>query len=440
MSGAPPGHAAGGGRGRAAAGYLVAATLAASLGHEYVPALPAWVAGACSWLAALLLAPAVTRIPRLQALAMAGVGAVAIGWAMRGHAAALPWQELLTANTGVLAMLAAVGFLRLVSRSGVHGEEPLPRGPRALAHTLLGTALLGAVINISAIIIVGDRIGRNGTLSRLQGLTMSRGFMATAMWSPFFASMAVAVHYAPGVSLTQLVAMGLPIAIVSMVATVCELGRDPQAGEYVGFPLHLEALALPCGLACLVLAGHRLAPALPILVVISTTALALTALLGAWRRGRAFPGMLLGHVRRELPRMSGEFVLFVAAGVLAVGISTLARASGFELPFSGFGAREASLVLIATVIAGIAGLHPIVSVTTWAGLMGPLSPDPALLGLTWLMCWSLGVTVSPMSGLHLFIQGRFGVPAWQLARWNARYGMLMLAVYIAALHLYDRLL
>ena len=65
---------------------------------------------------------------------------------------------------------------------------------------------------------------------------------------------------------------------------------------------------------------------------------------------------------------------------------------------------------------------------------------PDLLGLTFLMAWSGGVAISPMSGLHLFIQGRFGVPAHSYLRWNARFTAAMLFIDVTALFTYEHML
>ena len=51
------------------------------------------------------------------------------------------------------------------------------------------------------------------------------------------------------------------------------------------------------------------------------------------------------HVREGLPRMSGELLLFLAAGVLAAGIGSAVQGAGWALGLEAFGATEASFLL-----------------------------------------------------------------------------------------------
>jgi hypothetical protein len=87
-------------------------------------------------------------------------GAVAFGVALvRGGSPSL--LGLLTQNTALLGMLAAVSFLRLL-RTPEAGSAGLPKGRGALWRTLGAVHVLGAVINLSAVFIMADRIGADG--------------------------------------------------------------------------------------------------------------------------------------------------------------------------------------------------------------------------------------------------------------------------------------
>lgn len=427
-----------GGR-RLVGAWLVVALIACSLANGFLPGVPAWPAGLCACAAAVILFTDLRRHLKLQALALGVLGAVAMLFAGL-HGAEVPLARAISINQAILAMLAAVGFIRIIGETQVRTDEALPGGRSAVARTLVGTALIGAAINVSAIVIVGDRIARAGQLSRLQGIVLSRAFASTALWSPFFASMATAMIYAPGASLPLLVGLGLPVGLASLGYSLRELLADPESNDFRGYPTHRSALLLPTLLAGSVLLGHQLAPTLPILTLISALALVLTVGLGARALGRGMGPRLRRFVHEDLAGMSSELVLFIAAGIFAVGTLALARALAFELPFEGFGAAEAAIVVLSTTALGAIGLHPIIAVSTWSGLLLPLSPAPDLLGLTFLMAWSGGVAISPMSGLHLFIQGRFGVPAHSYLRWNARFTAAMLFIDVTALFTYEHML
>jgi len=67
----------------------------------------------------------------------------------------------------------------------------------------------------------------------------------------------------------------------------------------------------------------------------------------------------------------------------------------------------------------------------------PAIDDPNLLGLVFLMSWSLGVALSPFSGIQLALQSRYGVSARALLRLNRLYAPLVLVIDFLALHAYQ---
>jgi hypothetical protein len=207
--------------------------------------------------------------------------------------------------------------------------------------------------------------------------------------------------------------------------------------DFVGYPMHFGALWIPALLALMVMAAHRLRPAVPILTLIALLAVALTfgVLLARHRSGALV--RFAGQVRHGLPRMSGELALFLAAGVLAAGIASAVQSTGWTLDLVRFGATEASILLLFMVALSAAGVHPVISIATASGILAPLAPDPDLMGITYLMTWAAGVSSSPFSGMHLAMHGRFGIDSRGFLRWNGGFVLFMLAVYVVTLHLFE---
>jgi len=418
-----------------AGGLLLVAILlsvASGIGLGVPQALP----GAAFWLAGLLLAHRVSGLQRTQTLVMltAGVGGLLYAWLSGGEA---QLGKALSTNQALLAMLAGVSFLRLISLPEVDAGEPDPRGRAALWRTLFGVHLFGSVINLSAVMILGDRQSRRRPMTPLQASVLSRGFALASHWSPFFAAMGIALGNAPGADLVTLSSVGLPLAVLGLLVSGWQLSRWPDAADYVGYPMHFGALWIPALLAVLVMGLHQLLPAVPILSLISSMALALTITVLLLRHGRAAVDRWDAHVRSGLPRMSGELLLFLAAGVLAAGIASAVQSSGWTLHLTAFGATEASLLLLLMVAVSAAGVHPVISIATAHGILGPLAPDPNLMGITYLMTWAAGVSSSPFSGMHLAMHGRFGIDSRGFLRWNGGFTLFMLAVDAAVLHLYE---
>lgn len=424
-------------------GPLLVALVLLSIAHGLTPDVPRLYAGLAAWAAGLILLRRVRGLPRIQFIAMVSLGSAGLLWAaLQGRE--MDWESIVATNEALLAMLAAVSFLRLIalppendgSESGTTQLHRLPRGPGALASTLLGVHLFGAVINLSAVMIMGDRLAARGRLAPTQAKVLSRGFAMAGNWSPFFAAMGVALTNAPGADLPVLVSFGLPVAALALAFSALELIRRGEAQGFEGYPIHLQALWLPAILAAAVLLIHGLRPSVPILTLVSALSLSVTLVVLGIREGTPGLARLTGFVRHGLPRMSGELVLFLAAGVLASGIAAATQAAGLTMDAGHFGILEAFGLLVAIVALSIIGIHPVISIATAGGLLLPLAPDPNLLALVFLTGWSLGVVLSPLSGLHLAIQGRYGIDAHRFPLWHWRFGLFVLAVDLAALTLY----
>ena len=416
------------------AGILLLCMILASVAHGFLPAFPVMIAGLFGWGAALLLASSIAGIQRLQSLLMLAIGGAGLLWGVTAAGTAR-FEQAIVANQAMLAMLASVSFLRLITLPSTGDDEHLPTGRAALWRTLFGVHFFGAVINLSTVMIVGDRQSRNRPLSPLQATVLSRGFAMAASWSPFFAAMGIALTNAPGANLTVVSLTGLPVAMLALGFSAWQFQKLFDVAEFRGYPLNFQALWIPGLLALAVMLIHNRYPDLSILTLISSLSLLLTlAVMLARHRRNAIPG--LGEfVTQGLPRMSGELVLFLSAGVLAAGISTAVAVSGIDLTPEVFGPSEASLLLVGMVLLSLVGIHPVISVTTASGLILPAGPDPDLLAMTFLMTWAAGVCISPFSGLSLAIQGRYGINAFSFPGWNGLFVMLLLALDILVLHL-----
>lgn len=421
-------------RRRAAAGWLLLATIAAAVGYTFVPGFSKLAAGIPAWGAGLLLWPDIPRQTRRQVSLLLLVGAVGIGWGVL-LGATPDWRMILAGNALLLAMLAAVSFLRLITRPDTEADESLPTGRRAIWSTLLGVHLFGAVINLSSVFIMGDRIGRKDRLDRAQTVILTRGFSAAAFWSPFFAAMAAAMTYAPGASLPQIWLMGIPLAAAALLITA--LGCRDQS-EFTGYPMHPSALALPGLLALAVLLLHHWRSDWHILGVICLLAPTLSILTVLIRRKEPFI-RLRRHIGSTLPDMQNELCLFLAAGLMAAGLNALFAGFGDWLPFAHFGGIEASLLLLFMLATSILGVHPVINIAALGTLLAPIQPDGTLLAMTFLAAWAIGVASSPFSGINLSMQGRYGQQSLDSLKWNGLYSLIMMLLSITTLNLYAAL-
>ena len=64
----------------------------------------------------------------------------------------------------------------------------------------------------------------------------------------------------------------------------------------------------------------------------------------------------------------------------------------------------------------------------------------ALLALVFVQSWAIGLAAGPMSGIHLALQGRYGLSPARLARGNVRYCLQAYAVAVVWLAVVGSLL
>lgn len=404
-------------------GYLILGMWLLNLLHLYLGLSP-WPAAVAAWAASLLTWPWLVGAAKRQALALYGAALLLLlfSW-WRG--ASLFAGDWLLPNITMLTMFAAVSTLNLAT-SGLLTGTTSWTGRKGLWSTMASLNLLGAVINLSVLFIIGDRLERNGTLERRQVMVLSRIFCAAAFWSPFFVAMAVALTYAPGLQLSHILPFGASAALLAMGLTAWQVERLGVA-DFAGYPLRLQTLGLPVTLALLVLLVKQVWPQLGILAVIALLA-PLLALLFMPRLGRK--AALKRQVVERFPAIGGQLVLFLGAGLLAAGInsalSVVDLGPGHGLPlFHHFGWIESSLTLLFILLVAIVGVHPLISISALAPLLWPLSPDPSLLGMCFLLGWGLATGTSPLSGSNLALASRYNLGAGLILRWNLHYGLMM---------------
>lgn len=401
-----------------------------------------YLVGYALWLATLLLWRDIPRRTRWQAGALTAIGLGLLIVAQWRYAADIAWPAVTSGNTYVVAMLVGVSFIGLIgNRSG--STRPLGHpitGRRGSAGTWLGVHLLGTILNLSTVFMIGDRLARRGPLTTPQLLALNRGLSSAALWSPFFASMGVVMTLAPGMEYSRVLAVGLPLALLSGILTTLELSRRFDLTEVAGFSLSPRSLLMPVVMAALVMLFHfQLTPELGIVSIITflLPAVALVSNLPAGPRWTLH--RVRQHALSRLPGMRGEIALFLSAGLLTLGLSTLvAAATGSEWTlFTHFGVAQATLSFLAIVVSAVAGLHPIIGVSVLASTLDLSGTEQTLFAFTALASWAVGTSVGPLSGINLSLQGRYGVSGYRMMRHNLGYALVLSGLVVMAIVVLD---
>ncbi|MBZ5488290.1 hypothetical protein HW452_12230 [Halomonas aquamarina] len=389
------------------------------------------------WGAVALLWPDIPRRSRVQAGVLVAVGVLMLLVARWVYGATIDWPRVLEGNVFVVAMLIGVSFISLIGRQGnSSGGGKRQTGSGGSLRTWLGVHFLGAILNLSTIFMVGDRIARRAPLTTPHYLALNRGLSSAALWSPFFASMGLVIALAPEVRYLNIALVGFPIAMLSGVITTLELRRRFDLTEVDGFSLSPRSLLMPLGMAAGVMLFHFwLTPSLSIISII-TFLLPGVAVMANLRHGPVFTiKRLRQHTVNRLPAMRGEFSLFLAAGLLTIGLSTLvSAAAGKEWTlFEDFGIGQGLLSFAGIVTSALLGLHPIIGISVLASMLDLAASEQTLFAFVALSAWSVGTSVGPLSGINLSLQGRYGVSSYQMMRDNLLYAGIMSLLSLGAI-------
>jgi len=408
--------------------YLSAAILTA-LSLAYSPLLIA--AGAIIWLTALSGAMHLQGRARNQTLLLLSLGVAGLVYS-RLHGIDLPWLALIQSNTVLLSMLFGVSFLSLVATPTASSKErKLPMGKAGLLSTLLANHLFGAVINISSVIMIGERLKAYRNIDLPLARSLSNTFGLCALWSPFFASMAYTMILVPDMNLYTTMLMGMPISAIGITILYWQYRKTSQG--LPGYPLKGRSLVLPSVLAVIVIICHEIWPQTPIPIIIIVTSLILVnAILLLEKRWH----LAHKHCQNRLGNYIPEASIFLAAGVFSTGLGQFLQLAPIELPFNQYGALEASIVLFCSLIIARLGVHAIMIMALLNPLLHTLNPPADLLALTYLAIWGIGMSINPVSGTLLTIQGQFGIKGSDLARSNTGYTLVLFTIASGAFYLY----
>jgi hypothetical protein len=403
-------------------GWIILGTLVLYLMSVPVPSLRV-VPTLLAWLVPLLMWPTLGRSARNQALLLLAVGFLALVFSAT-QGIFLGWQHIFAANLPLLAMFVAVSFLALANTGDA--AQALPKGKKAVITTAFGSHLLGAVINLSVLLVFGDRLQKKGVLTRVQMIILARSFTAAAWWSPFFIATGVALTYAPGMSWQKTLIPGAIMSLVAVAYSIIEVCYLSKA-EFSGYPLKAESLTVPVFLAALVIFVHHFQPGISILHLIC-----LLSPVGAlvFMKGRPRRATLHDFIDTRLASVSSQFALFLAAGVFSTGIKSITQVYPdlFSLEGLAFTPVLFCVVLGVMILIGMMGVHPIVSTAIFSPLLLPINPGPSQLGFLFLTNWAVSTGSSPFSGVGLVLLSRYQASPQVIIKSNWHYALAMWAI------------
>lgn len=416
-------------------GVVMLLAILISITSQLFDSHPSALAGIAIWIYFILNISRLNRRQKIQNAAITAPGLLLLGYAFWLQPELDLLKPLLNANQLIITLLAAISFLQLTTK--LRSDAGDSRGKSGLKRTLISTHLMSSVINVSAMVLVAERLKKENKLTTIQGVTLLRAFGTCALWSPFFAAMGVTLISAPGAELAQFLPYTLAPALISIILSYLQLTRRSDIEQFKGYPISFESLRLPLGLASAVLLLHYLAPQFSVIILVSLLSILLVIalllirypLLEARRR-------FTRHVSEGLPNTRGEIALFISSTILAAGTAAIQRALELDLAPAQFDATAACITLTLLVGLSLIGVHPVTSNLIAGATLMPATSDPNLLAITLLMAWSLASTLSPLAGNQIILQGRYGIRARDLLRANVPFTLALLPFCYLSLWLY----
>lgn len=306
-----------------------------------------------------------------------------------------------------------------------------------------GTAFLSMPLNFGSVGVVatmiGGQINQQGdqAVTRNAARSVLRGFGASPITSPLSISIVMTVTFLHGLSSWQLIAVSLPLALLYLLAGILfrerELASEAQVmaaqtgslwrrfGPWCRF---LAIIAAICAAAFMLSGGAGLSYSRA--VTLSCLGAVVVGLF--WRR--------LQGGKITLPTMapmSNELVIVGGSAYLGALISVFALrwlGADFNLPGWAYPA-VAFAVPWSFFLAGMIGLNPIVIGSLVGGVLAPIWPADALLGLGIAMVSGWGITTggTPYSANSLLMERLTGYSASTASiRWNMLFSLSMLLV------------
>ncbi|GGC06387.1 hypothetical protein GCM10011352_35750 [Marinobacterium zhoushanense] len=365
-------------------------------------------------------------------LSAAGVLFSCWAWFKGGQVAAL---DILSEHIKLAMLLAAVNFIRLVSRL-----EPAPdhKGVRSFLTTLGGMHFFSSVANFSSVLMVGEQLYRNERLSALSQVILARGFSLAVLWSPFLSILPMVLDKVPGSDIYAVYPFTIALAIVGLLLTLVEsrYRRPEELNSYAGYPIKRSTLLLPAMLISTVLLTAWLAPDLPTIGVVALLALLVPFSILVLKSGMTSASRSAAkHVVERLPDARVEIALFLTAGLLAAGVKACIALGLVDLPFQETNAHIASFVLVSIVLLAYLGIHQFALVAIFMGFFAEITTTPTLMAIAYILGTSLSMSGSIFSGLNFILQARFRCSIREILANNSLYTLLMLTASVALIYL-----
>jgi hypothetical protein len=364
------------------------------------------------------------RFPRIIGMIMM-CGGISIEWSKgtgvggisEGIFLILPLLCLITLVPLLSIPLRLGGFFESVSLMLRH----LLHKPNRLYAGITGTLfIISPILNLGSVKIINEFLEELKLPSAMSAKSYVVGFSTAMLWSPYFASVTLVLHYL-GVSYSDYFLYGMVLSLLSLLIGNILFAfwekRHPLEVEHtnsVSFNkkhrnqlIKLVLFVIILLSSCLLVEYFTHWSMIVIVCLISVLFPLLFGIL-SWSWEKLLPA-LMDFRDRSVPSMNNEIMLFMSAGMLAFALKGTSVMSGV----SSFLASLANVSFILFAIAVLCfvccitymGIHQIAAVGVLAMQLDPvqLGISNLSLALILMLTWTITTALSPFSGLNLLV-------------------------------------
>ncbi|WP_223587973.1 hypothetical protein [Neobacillus bataviensis] len=374
------------------------------------------------------------RFPRVLGLIMMA-GGIIIEWnkgtgvngISEGIFLILPLLSLITLAPLLSIPLRLGGYFESVSVL-LHN---LLHQPIKLYAGITGTLfLLGPILNLGSVRIINEFLEELKLPSAMSAKSYLVGFSTAVLWSPYFASVSLVLHYL-NVSFKEYIVYGIGLSLLSLLVgnilfAIWEKRHPLKDEAAIVEPLErnhrnqlikLVLFVVVIMNSCLVIENFTHWSMIVIVFLISIIVPLLFGVFSADRKRLISP--LVDFRDRTVPMMNNEIMLFMSAGMLAFAMKGTTAANGISSFLSALAQQSFFLFALAIMVIVLSityiGIHQIAAVGALAMQLNAAELGMSNIGLALLLLltWSISTALSPFSGLNLMVSRFAGISGVQ---------------------------
>jgi Tripartite ATP-independent periplasmic transporter, DctM component len=326
--------------------------------------------------------------------------------------------------------------------------------PKKLYAGITGTLFfLTPILNLGSVRIINEFLDELKLPSALSAKGYLVGFTTAVMWSPYFASVSLVLHYL-NIPYKEYIIYGIGLSLLSLVIGnilfAFWIRRNPLAsGESVKLKIETNTRNQLIRLVffVIILIGTCLLVESitnwSMIVIVCLVSIIIPLIYGLQsKRWKELIPPLVDFRDRTVLMLNNEIMLFMSAGMLAFALKGTTAANGVSHFLTNLAHQSFLLFALAVmvIVLGITyiGVHQIAAVGALAMQLNAaeIGISNISLALLLLLTWSISTALSPFSGLNLMVSRFNGISGFQTGlRFNGLHFTIIAVIGIGIISL-----